>query len=212
VSLTTEIRAAGCALSFLTRVPVPVDFDGDDVRRAGAYFPLVGAGIGALSRRTPAPLLVETLLTGALHLDALADSADALGSSDRERALEIMRDSRIGSFGAAAIVLDLLLKNDARHERWITAGALSRTVPVVLGAALPYARASGTGAATASGSPARAAAAVVIAIALTRDRRALAKAAGVTLGSGLFWHWRIGGVTGDTLGASIEITETLLLQ
>ena len=86
-----------------------------DVARGVVFFPLVGAGVGAVAGATAIVLherlssflaaglavAVALALTGALHIDALADTADALGASSRERALEIMRDSRIGSFGAA---------------------------------------------------------------------------------------------------------------
>jgi hypothetical protein len=107
-ALETGVRAAAGALSFLTRVPVGrrVVLDGDDVARGAVLFPLVGAGIGALvglvvvgldARLTvlvAAGLAVafEALLTGAIHLDAVADWADGLGAGSRERALEVMRE------------------------------------------------------------------------------------------------------------------------
>ncbi len=218
-----ESRAALAAVSFLTRIPLAAEFDADDVRRAAAYFPLAGAGVGAvtgtLARRThPAvALTAQTLLTGALHLDALADSADALGTADRDRALEIMRDSRIGSFGTAAICLDLMVKAATLGScadplsATIGAGALSRAVPVVLAAALPYARTSGTGQALSAGSGTRAALAVMFAVAISRDVGSIGVAAALTLGSGSFWRRKLGGVTGDTLGASLELAETAIL-
>ncbi len=160
-----ELRAAVAALAFLTRVPVGrrLVLDGGDVARAGPAFPLIGACLGAVVGGIAAglasplsPLLAAalaigagTLLTGALHLDALADTADALGGRSRERALEIMRDHAIGAYGAAAIALDLLVKAAAIAALArdghvlpfaIAAGALSRAVPVPLAAALPYAR------------------------------------------------------------------------
>jgi adenosylcobinamide-GDP ribazoletransferase len=218
-----ESRAALAAVSFLTRIPLPAQFDGDDVRRAAAYFPLAGAGVGAvtgtLARRThpTVALVAQTLLTGALHLDALADSADALGTADRERALEIMRDSRIGSFGTAAMCLDLMVKaaalgscTDPRSAA-IGAGALSRAVPVGLSAALPYARVSGTGQALSGGSAGRATVAATLAVAISRDPGSIAVAAAVSLGSGYFWRRKLGGITGDTLGASLELAETAIL-
>jgi adenosylcobinamide-GDP ribazoletransferase len=210
-------------VGFLTRIPLGVAFDGEDVARAGPYFPVVGAGIGALTgalarRWNPALALVgETLLTGALHLDALADSADALGSTDRERALEIMRDSRIGSFGTAAMCLDLMVRAtalgdcDAPIRAAVGAGALSRAVPVVLAAALPYARPSGTAAAFSRGSRARAAVAAGLGLAISRDLGAVAVATAVGLASAGFWHHKLGGITGDSLGASIELTEAAIL-
>src|SRR5713226_885335 len=125
----TELRGLAAALTFLTRIPLGrrLVLDGDDVARAGPAFPLVGAGIGAAVGGIAAalahplsPLLavalalaVGALLTGALHLDALADTADALGARSRERALEIMRDHAVGAYGAVAIALDLLIKGAA---------------------------------------------------------------------------------------------------
>jgi adenosylcobinamide-GDP ribazoletransferase len=210
-------------VGFLSRIPLRTQLDADDVARAGAYFPVIGAGIGALTgtvarRSNPTlALAAQTLLTGALHLDALADSADALGTSDRGRALEIMRDSRIGSFGTAALGLDLMIKAAALADcedpirASVTAGALSRTVPVVLAAALPYARSSGTAQALSTGSFGRAGVAVGLAMAISRNPGAVAVAALVGLGSAGFWQRKLGGMTGDTLGASLELTETAIL-
>src|SRR5207237_6205952 len=91
-------------------------------------------------------LTVGALLTGGLHLDALADTADGLGGRSRARALEIMRDHAIGSYGATALGLDLLLKAGALaaldlRTRTIgivaAAGAPSRAASVALAAALP---------------------------------------------------------------------------
>src|SRR5437763_15133036 len=99
-------RAAVAAVAFLTRLPVgrSVTVDAADVGRGAVLFPVVGAGIGAVAGLAatglegPLPPLVAgglavavaVALTGALHLDALADSADALGAGTRERALEVM--------------------------------------------------------------------------------------------------------------------------
>src|SRR5213595_1048016 len=120
---SAELRGLAGAVAFLTRVPIGrfVALGPADVGRGGTFFPLVGAGIGAavggiadgLAGTLTAPLAaviglaVAAALTGVLHLDALADTADALGASTRERALEIMRDHAIGSYGAVALVLDL---------------------------------------------------------------------------------------------------------
>src|ERR1700704_5339998 len=102
-AVRAELRGVAAALAFLTRVPVGrfAELDGADVARGAVAFPLVGAGIGAatggvvyaLAGSLTAPLaavlglVVAALLTGALHLDALADTADALGAWTRERAL-----------------------------------------------------------------------------------------------------------------------------
>lgn len=236
-------RAAAGALAFLTRVPLRArrPLAADDVARGAVFFPLVGALVGAAVAATSAlldaggPLLaaalalaVGTLATGAMHLDALADTADAYGAPSRERALEIMRDHATGAYGATAIALDLLLKAAALAELatasgWraiVAAAALSRAVPLALAAALPYARADATGLGrllTDHVGARRATAGVAVAIAvaailLGRDTLPLVAAA-VAVGAYLLlaFRRRLGGVTGDALGASVEITETLAL-
>lgn len=231
------------ALAFLTRIPVGrwFDFDGEDVARSGFAFPLVGAAIGATvggaavlfdeplppSLAVALALAVQVLLTGGMHVDALADTADALGGRSREHALEIMRDHAIGSYGAVAIALSLLIKATAlaalvEHDRLIpvmvAAGALSRAAPVVLAAWLPYARVgSGTGSSLTRGGRGRAALAAGLALAITclvsaADAAILAPCAAIfllLLGVG-FRRW-LGGVTGDTLGAAIEVVELAVL-
>src|SRR5439155_5828052 len=94
-------------------------------------------------------------LTGALHLDALADTVDAFGAADRVRALEIMRDPRIGAFGAVAVAVAVLVEAGALGSLaaggdavagFAVAGALSRAAGPTLAALVPYARAGeGTG-------------------------------------------------------------------
>jgi adenosylcobinamide-GDP ribazoletransferase len=234
-----QLRAAGAAVAFLTRLPVAgrITFDGDDVSRAGPFFPLVGAAIGggtaALASRLPQPLgaavgfTSATVVTGALHLDALADTADATGARSSERAFEIMRDSRSGAFGVTAITCDALVKTlaiaslaqrDQAVRAGLAAGALSRAVPVALAAALPYARTGGgTGEAIAGGGGLAAATAVTAAVAVTVAatgvdgfRLAAAACASAALFGAVYARW-LGGVTGDTLGAATELTETLVL-
>ncbi len=231
--MNTECRAALAAVAFLTRAPVGVALDGDDVRRAGPYFPLVGAAVGGVAGVVADRLGGElgvaaaVLLTGALHQDALADTADATGAHTRERALEIMRDPRIGAFGVTATVSDLLVKSAALNSlgdrkrtvrAWVAAGALSRAVPVLLGASLPYARAEdGTGNALTRGDGRRAAAAGVVSIACaagalrTDGVRLAAIAAGLAALCGTALQRWLGGVTGDGLGTALELTETALL-
>lgn len=239
----SELRAAAAALAFLTRLPVGrrLTLDGDDVARAGPAFPLVGAALGAVvggiaaSLAAPlSPLLAAGLalgagiiLTGALHLDALADSADALGGRTRERALEIMRDHAVGAYGAVAIALDLLIRaaalaalaRDGRALPFaVAAGALSRAVPVPLAAALPYAR-PGAGlarslAGSAWGRAAIAAALAILIAALATGLVGLALGACTALATvslGVAFARWLGGVTGDALGAAVELAEVALL-
>jgi adenosylcobinamide-GDP ribazoletransferase len=231
-----ELRGLAAAIAFLTRVPVGrrIQLEAADVARGGAVFPLVGAGIGAavggvvqaLSGPLTAPLAavlglaVGAVLTGVLHLDALADSADALGAATRERALEIMRDHAIGAYGGVALVLDLGAKTVAlavlaqRHEALrfaVAAAAVARVAPVLLSVALPYARTGGgTGNALAGAGWIRAAIAVAIAAGLCLVLHApllLAVAAAVTIAVGLAARHALGGVTGDVLGAAAELVE-----
>jgi adenosylcobinamide-GDP ribazoletransferase len=216
---------------------VRAELGAGDARRAAPWFPLVGAGIGAatgaaafglahvLSTLAAAAiaLVLMAALTGALHLDAAADAADALGGSTRERALEIMRDHRIGSYGAAALVLDLLLRAAALAALAGTAhlvaaaaaaGALSRGASVVLAGSLPYARTGdGAGAALTRASRGRDVAAGVVAVAVALavarvDGAVLVLvAAGVVAVARPLARRRLGGVTGDVLGAVSELAE-----
>jgi adenosylcobinamide-GDP ribazoletransferase len=120
------LRLFAVALRFLTRLPLPrVGFQRDDLRRASALFPLVGvvvAGVGIGFRAalepvwgegvaTVAALVAMIAVTGALHEDGLADTADGLwGGWDPARRLAIMRDSRIGTYGAVALIMTLGLR------------------------------------------------------------------------------------------------------
>ena len=173
--MTQFIRHYLLALQFFTRIPVAgrlaawVGFSPEMLRASAAHFPGVGwlvgllmAGLsGLLLAALPgggfAPLIVATigtafgiLLTGAFHEDGLADVADGLGGSlQRERALEIMKDSRVGAFGAIAIVMALLVKVAlvaqlaSMDEGLMCAGlflahVVSRTWPLLLIRLLPH--------------------------------------------------------------------------
>ena len=232
-----ELRGLAAAVSFLTRVPVGrwVELDAADVARGGALFPLVGAGIGtvvgAIAQSTGSSLTAPlaallgvaagAVLTGVLHLDALADTADALAAQTRERALEIMRDHAVGAYGAVALVLDLGLKTAAlaalvgRHDAVrgaVCAAAAARAVPVVLSVALPYARqTAGLGRVLGGTGWQRAAVAVGTAIVLCTLLHAallLAVVAGIAIACGVAARRWLGGVTGDVLGAAAELSET----
>jgi adenosylcobinamide-GDP ribazoletransferase len=228
------------ATAFLTRVPVgrAVDVDGRAVARAAPLFPLVGAAIGAIGGAVvditsgPLPggaaaalgLVVVAVLTGAMHLDALADSADALGGTTRERRLAIMRDHAVGSFGGVALVLVLLFEASVLasvEHAWsafAAAAAAARWAPLPLAAALPHARADGQGASLAGRtSVPGVAAGFVVAVAVALGVRgvdglaAVGAAALTALVLGAFFrHW-IGGVTGDTLGATTELAQAAAL-
>jgi cobalamin 5'-phosphate synthase/cobalamin synthase len=228
------------AISFLTRIPVGrlVEVDGATVARAAPLYPLVGAGIGALAglavdvANGPLPpfaaaalgLALLAVVTGAMHLDALADTADALGGTTRERRLEIMRDHTIGAFGATALVLVLVFEASvlaSTTDGWsafAVAGACARWAPLPLAALLPAARPDGQGAALAThvSRPAVLAATLVaggVALLLRRGDglAALAAATAVVILLALFLRRWIGGTTGDTLGATTELAQAAAL-
>lgn len=242
--LVASLRAGAGALAFLTRVPIgrTVALDGDDVARGAVAFPVVGGAVGAATAGVvlmlhPAvsPLLAAGVgvgaavaLTGAMHLDGLADTVDALGASTRERALEVMRDSRIGTFGAVALVVDLvvkiaavqqLLESDEVLYALVAAGALSRAASPVLASWLPYPRGGGGPGSVLSSrvSPLAAGAAAVVAVAVTAGLLRLdgliiaGSVAVLTVALGVAYSRWLGGATGDCLGASTELSETLAL-
>jgi adenosylcobinamide-GDP ribazoletransferase len=237
-----HLRPPLAAVAFLTRVPVGrlLDLDARDVARSAPLFPLVGGAIGALAGLVAGalagplpPLAAGTLavglaavLTGGLHLDALADAADALGARTAERALEIMRDHAIGAFGATALVLVLLLdaavlgglgaEGDAVLAG-LAAGACSRAVVVPLAAALPPVRpGEGQARILAGAGVARAAAALALGAALAlpagwAGAAAVAVSLAVAALLGLFYRRWLGGVTGDLLGAAVKLSESAAL-
>ena len=252
--MTHELRLFFIALQFLTRVPVPrwVGFESDWLNQSARYFPAVGlciGGVGATvlwagSALFPASVAVglsmvaTVLLTGAFHEDGLADTCDALGGAvSRTRALEIMKDSRIGTYGAAGLVLMLGLKAAALVSltalplslavpALLLAHTVSRTGAVLLIRFLPYAgdlahakakplarRISATGGWVAVAWSAG----VALGLALWNPVHAptvacALLAAGIGTGiCGWRWHARLGGYTGDTLGATQQISELLAL-
>ena len=236
------MRLLGAAIAFLTRVPVTVKvpFDTADVGRSTRWYPLIGAMIGGVyaemqqlfSSWLP-PLVVavlivvaEALLTGALHMDALADAADGLGGGwRREDVLRIMRDHVIGSYGGAALILLILLKVTviaalAQHSNaayyLVLAPALGRWSIVPLSRFLPYADESRASPAEVVGTT-ELVWSTVLALGFTALGRTWhgfacwAAAVIATMWFGRFCYRKIGGVTGDTLGANIEICECVVL-
>jgi adenosylcobinamide-GDP ribazoletransferase len=235
-------RAFLGAIGFLTRLPLRREpLPAPEFAGAAVLFPLVGAALGGvigaialgLAQVLPA-LLAATLaiafelaLTGALHVDGLADSADGLAGRNPERALEIMRDHSLGAYGASALALDLLAKAAALGTLAeghmvlpvVAAYAVSRAAPLPLALVLPYARSDGgAGRSLAEGLDARGAAAgvalaAVIAVATTGawGLGALACLALISAAVGVLARRRLGGATGDTMGAAIELTATSAL-
>lgn len=227
------------AVRFLTIVPVP----GREATGPGAlgqaawWFPVVGLGLGvalgAVDRvvgRLFPPLLAALLVvsvwkvaTGGIHLDGLADCLDGLGGSDVERRLAIMRDSRIGVFGAAGLVLGFLtalsalaeLPPSVRAGTLLLAPVVGRLSPLLVGAwfaaATPQegAGADFLRALSRWAGPAHLALAAGLAALLFGPAGLVVVAvalAGVFGWSGLL-AWRLGGVTGDVLGAGVELAE-----
>lgn len=231
------------AAAFLTRLPIPIVADGADVGAAARWFPLIGCALGTASALIAwvmrdvlafPPALNATLLvgfgawvTGAIHLDGLADAADGFGGGlTREDVLRIMRDPAIGSFGTTALLVVLATKSAALTallERGafpflVVAPALSRWTVSALAAFLPYARAEGglgqavidrnmTGLLRST----LLAALIAIAAAGTDGLFSWLPALLMTALIGRAARRRIGGVTGDVFGASVELTETAVL-
>lgn len=246
-----QLRYFLLAVGFFTRLPVPAlpDFQETDLNRAARYFPLVGLLVGLLAAISwwlaswllPPALAVlcsmaaTIYVTGAFHEDGLADSADGLGGGmNRARKLEIMQDSRLGSYGAIALLGVLIFKFQALSSltpailpfAMIAAHACSRLAAVAIMASASYVRSTG------KSKP--------LATALTRQDIWLASAFGLVcwlgfaamLGVnhtamsagrfmlmtgvpvlGIWWWWRrlivrhLQGYTGDTLGATQQLTE-----
>lgn len=241
-----EIDRVLLAAGFLTRLPLPAPAASAPGEMAAAlrYFPAVGLAIGAVAaavlllaaiRLAAVPaVLVSTaavaVLTGALHEDGLADTLDSLGGATRERALAIMRDSTIGTYGALGLGLVVATKvavlaamAPAAAAAVLVAGhATSRLSLVLVIATSRYVRPGGTGSFTAAGvaSPDLAVAGATGLLCLAAlaaglgGFAALGGAAGMVLGHALaraLFERRLGGYTGDCLGATQQLSELGLL-
>lgn len=237
--LPDAVHDVATAMVFLTRIPIPWQVPDLDARlpRCTPWFPLVGVLVGAMGALAwwlgasagnaligaIAAVAATALVTGAFHEDGLADTFDGLGGSpDRERALTIMKDSRIGAFGTVALVLVLLARigallslGGAAMAALIGAHALARLSSLPLIRWLPYARADGgTGKPFAGGVGDTGLAAAVAATALLTlvlwgpsavvVWLVVALLVGVT---GWWYYRRLGGITGDTLGATNQFVE-----
>jgi len=236
------MKAFLLAVRFLTCIPVPLhgEFTPQGWGRSALAYPLVGLLIGALllglqrlvGHADPllqAALLTAAwaLLTGGLHLDGLADSADAWvgGHGDRERTMTIMKDPRSGPAAVSTLALTLLLKFAAlaalvkidAGPALLLAPVLGRSSLVVLLLTTPYVRPGGMGSAISAHLPRTAAVLVLFLVvagaAFAGKPGVLALA--VVLATLALLRWimmrRLGGMTGDTLGASVELTEVAML-
>lgn len=221
------------ALAFLTRLPVGWPQD-PDLSRAAWSFPLVGLLVGAAAAGTraaadqalpplPATILaiaVAVLITGALHEDGLADIADATGAHvDRPRRLEILKDPRVGAFGATALILALALTatsvaaldTEDAVKALIVAHVLSRWAILPVGLLEP-AKPGGAGGLLRVGTTALIAATVIgAAIALALGAwPALLAAPATAAAAALFLQRTLGGITGDGYGATAKLTEIVV--
>lgn len=231
------------ALQFLTIIPVPLKLlpDNKTIGHSLLYYPLVGLIIGLLlaltgwigngmlaSLHAAIVLAVWIILTGALHLDGLADSVDAWvgGLGDRNRTLAIMKDPCCGPFAVVTLVVILLIKFIAleqliRTESWVgltLIPVVARTSLILLFLTTPYVRENGLGSLLSRNLPRRASIiTILLSVAFVL----------IIMGTIAFWLLlsvvsifyilrklmlrRIGGATGDTAGALVEITETAML-
>jgi adenosylcobinamide-GDP ribazoletransferase len=241
-SRPTPLLDIALATALLTRLPVPVPPDYAAARGAGAAwaYPLAGVPVAVaagmlafagihlgLPAATTAGLVivVQVVLTGAMHEDGLADTADGLwGGWSRERRLEIMKDSRIGSYGVMALILSVGLRwsalsalGSAMLPTLFAVALISRATMIWTMAALQHARADGLS--KSIGRPGARSALVAAAMALALSMLAiggtafalLASAALAALGVGAIARVKIGGQTGDILGATQQVAEIAAL-
>jgi len=243
----TALRGARAALVFMTRVPVGgFPYSAEEWRWASAWFPLVGLAIGGVCAGVwwlVAPLgpwvgaitvlVASILLTGAFHEDGLADTADALGGAhDRAKIFVILKDSRIGAFGALALVVSIAFRlvllaglAGVAPAALVLAHCLARLGPVWLMVAMPYVTDAAaknrqiTRAGPAQGVLATAigvavAGAVVLVGGAIDATAALPAFAAMVLATAICgWRFRAraGGVTGDFLGAAEQVNEIVIL-
>ena len=231
-----SLRGLRLAMQFLTRLPVPgvADFSPVDLARSSAWFPFVGLVLGAIvglvtfaiDHRNPVlagivGVVAWVWLTGALHLDGLADLADALGAAHRdpERFLAVLADPHLGTFGMVSVVSVLMLK--AAALAWLPQDALL-AVPLLFA----WSR-LGTLAWGRWLSPLKPGHGerftwqlsvgwivlwtVLLLVASAMIAPVLCAAPLIIAGWGLWLRVRLGGMTGDCLGAGVEVTEAALL-
>ena len=239
-----ELESFFGALRFFTRIPVPawVGHSAEGLNRSARYFPAIGIVVGALSAAVFAlaasvwPTSIAVLLalgasawiTGAFHEDGLCDAADGLGGGfTRERAMEIMKDSRAGSYGVIALTLVTLGRFaalSALPPSWVPAAliaghTLSRFASTALIAVLDYARdetgkakplatrLDRAGLALAAAFALAAALPLVVLTGWSQLLLAAALAASVTIWLARLFVRRLGGYTGDCLGATQQASE-----
>lgn len=236
------VRSLLIATQFLTRLPVPQSLAAseEEIGHAAAFFPMVGmlvGGSGALLYAASRPflpvttcvllvLIYSTLITNGFHEDGLADALDGFGGGwTREQTLKIMRDSRIGTFGALGLIFLVLAKYNLLSLlewrdvwRWlIFAHTASRWTVLPLCLWLPYAREQGQGGLVARQISWRAAVIGTLTLMVVSllfpwgtALFAFVTVAAVVVISGFYFRYRLNGITGDCLGATNQITEVAL--
>jgi adenosylcobinamide-GDP ribazoletransferase len=236
------LRRFFIAVQFLTRLPVPRGLNSSEAElgKAAAFFPLVGVIVGGetalvflllahvlpLSASVLCAIIFTAFITNGFHEDGLADAFDGFGGGwTKDRTLEIMRDSRIGTYGTMALIFLILsklilLSSLSPLPIWpwlIIAHTAARWTILPLCAWLPYARAEGQGKLVAKQvGPLEivvGTATLLMVLLLLPWQAALVAflvTALVTLLSGLYFRTRIKGVTGDCLGATNQLTEVAL--
>lgn len=237
---TLELRRFWTALAFYTRLPVPEGKPLGELSQGSRYFPAVGwivGGIGAVVYGLAGwglPHIVVVILavgamvlaTGALHEDGFADTCDGLGGGwSREDALRIMKDSRLGTYGAVGLVLLLAIKLgalvslDASSVAWtlIAAQASSRFFALTLTRSLPYVQSEASsksgGLQPLQGVDFQIAALIGLAPLLLLGSSGVVAAllcGGAAVACGRYCQKRLGGYTGDSLGAVQQGCETLV--
>lgn len=241
-TITALVQDLRLGAAFLTRIPMGhMDPASSNVSRCLRVIPLIGALIGALTglvyvvlaqagvptlAAAAVAFLASAMLTGALHEDGMADVADSLGGYTRERRLEIMRDSRIGTFGGLALIFGAIAKVTALSSLPLplavpalaACGALGRGLMASLSRWTPQARTDGL--ASAAGRPSwhvaiTAGLLACVLAALLLPHAWLAPALGVTILSAMAVRFlamqQVGGYTGDVLGCAEQTTEIALL-
>ena len=227
-------------IQFMTRIPVfvNVEYDEEKLGKSIKYFPLVGAVIGIFlfginflagkvteNRQIIAVIIVvaEIFITGILHIDGLADTFDGLFSyAKKERMLEIMKDSRIGTNGAVVLILyfitKIILLSEVKPEYILLYPIISRLSTSMNAGLGEYARKDGmNNSIIEKNGPKEAVISVVITAVLSFLILKI-KGLGVLAAAIVFIlifmrnvKKKIGGITGDTMGASLELTSILIL-
>ena len=227
-------------IQFMTRIPVPIktEYDNKKIGKAMKFFPLVGALIGVIlygeymllerffhTKVALAGILVltEIILTGGLHLDGLSDTFDGIFSyRSKQRMLEIMKDSRVGANGALSLVILFILKTlflaEVGFEFLLIMPVIGRMASVVNAGFAKYARPTGMGKGLVDETHT---VDVVIATIITAIiSYAVLEVTGLIIVGVIFvlalyfaklMERKIGGVTGDTLGAVVELSEVIVL-